>query len=766
MYVRISCPIIIGTFVYICMSIASCSFVAVRIPFKSLSQRLESFPQTAPIESSAQIRWSKRGVPFVEASSNRDGFFLLGATHAHLRLGQMELLKRLASGRISELIGPFAQDLDHTIRILDLGRNSMQVMSKMNEETREILSSFVAGINWYQKSLQSLPPEFEIFQMKREEWTEQDVILVTRLAGVDLSWMFYFGFLSIEGRDLRDSLWERFLREDDDSERIDQLIPSQSEEIKHMSGLIRAFSRSGSNALAISGQRTLHGSALIASDPHLGTTVPNFWLLAGLRTPDFRVVGMMIPGTPFFALGRNEDIAWGGTNLRAISTHLYQVSEEKLSVREETIRTRWWFDTTRIVRESSHGPIISDSPFFDNLSETIALNWVGHEAISDEISSFLSANRARTFHEFMSSFESYGVSGQNMLYGDSEGHIGHLLAYQQPVLQEAEMTSQLIKNPDNIVESYRSAAELPHLFDPMSGYLSSANNQVFRTHIPISFSYANASRALRMSEIIESKTRISIEDLKALQQDVTSIQSVQMRNFLLQFVGELESKQIYENPNAAAMYEALKNWDGLYSTDSRGALAFHLLLSHMVPELLQRLFPNESEHSIMLKGDLWYADLKEQLKRQEFIVEFSKMLTKSLLKMGKKFTKYESWGNFHQYRIQYPLGRIPVIGSRFRFDNFAAPGSNNTLYKSAHSFSAKPHFVSYGAQARFISDLSSLDENYFVLLGGQDGWLKAENFLDQLPLWKSGEYMQLPLSTRGIEQVTEICLSIEPSPSL
>jgi len=186
----------------------------------------------------------------------------------------------------------------------------------------------------------------------------------------------------------------------------------------------------------------------------------------------------------------------------------------------------------------------------------------------------------------------------------------------------------------------------------------------------------------------------------------------------------------------------------------------------MVPELLQRLLPNESEHSIMLKGDLWYADLKEQLKRQEFIVEFSKMLTKSLLKMGKKFTKYESWGNFHQYRIQYPLGRIPVIGSRFRFDNFAAPGSNNTLYKSAHSFSAKPHFVSYGAQARFISDLSSLDENYFVLLGGQDGWLKAENFLDQLPLWKSGEYMQLPLSTRGIEQVTEICLSIEPSPSL
>ncbi len=127
-------------------------------------------------------------------------------------------------------------------------------------------------------------------------------------------------------------------------------------------------------------------------------------------------------------------------------------------------------------------------------------------------------------------------------------------------------------------------------------------------------------------------------------------------------------------------------------------------------------------------------------------------ITQALQNTHKQYARYGTWGAMHEHHIQHILGRLPIIGSRFRFEKFEAPGSSDTLYKSANTFSLEPHSVSYGAQARFIAELDEPDENYFVLLGGQDGWIRSENFLDQIPLWKAGEYMRLPLSSEGVRK--------------
>lgn len=733
--------------------LVSCSIINTKIGTVSFTERLAAFPTTAPIDSAGQLHWNKYAVPFIEAESDRDGFFLLGAIHAHLRLGQMELLKRLASGRISELVGPLANDLDHTIRILDLGRGSNKVVESMTHETKELLSTFVAGINWYQNELEQLPPEFQLFQMEREQWRVEDVLLMTRLAGIDLSWMFYFGFLQIEEDSLRERLWNDFLEGNEIRTQRDMLAMTLHDmAIEPATQLLLHMSKTGSNAVVISGDRTQHGAALLASDPHLGTSVPNFWLLAGIRTPNFKVVGMMIPGVPFFALGRNEHIAWGGTNLRALSTHLYKVDPQEISAREEQIRTRWWFDTTRIVRDSTLGPIISDAPFFPGNSDPIALYWVGHQGTSDEVTSFLRANRAHTFDEFLQSFESYGVSGQNMLYGDDEGNIGHLLAYHQPLLKDADRTMDLSKSRENVPSSFRSALELPYRYNPNSGYVCSANDKSFKTEIPLSLSYADPSRALRMAELIESKQIISSDDAKELQQDVRSLSSLALRDLLLSTLTTVETTVLEEDSRVHKMYQAFSEWDGFYHTDSPGALAFHLIISESIPEIFEEFAPDEQERAMMLRGALWQKVLRQRVRSQEDRQIVARVVVKALQNTRKEFTRYGTWGAMHQHHIQHILGRLPLIGSRFRFEQFEAPGSSDTLYKSAHGFSLEPHAVAYGAQARFIAELHNPDENYFVLLGGQDGWIRSENFLDQIPLWKAGEYMRLPLSTEGVRK--------------
>ena len=184
------------------------------------------------------------------------------------------------------------------------------------------------------------------------------------------------------------------------------------------------LSKSGSNSLAVAGHRSDTGGALMANDPHLGILVPNVWLIAGVRSPSYHAVGLMAPGLPIFAIGRNPHIAWGGTNMRAASSDLYDVSgvpASEIVERDESIDVRWWFDSDVTVRETAWGPIVSDVPLLaEHDLPPLALKWTGHGA-SDEIGAMLAVSRARTFDEFRAAFDRFAVPGQNMLYADASG---------------------------------------------------------------------------------------------------------------------------------------------------------------------------------------------------------------------------------------------------------------------------------------------------------------------------------------------------------
>ena len=153
----------------------------------------------------------------------------------------------------------------------------------------------------------------------------------------------------------------------------------------------------------VGGAHSRSGAALIASDPHLGLLLPNTWLLVGMKSPSFHMVGMMVPGLPFMALGRNPDIAWGGTNLRSANSDLFDISglpASDITVRREPLAVRWWFDRELQIRETRFGPVISDAPMLPMPDgEMLALRWIGHDA-SDELTAMLRMNRARNWEEF------------------------------------------------------------------------------------------------------------------------------------------------------------------------------------------------------------------------------------------------------------------------------------------------------------------------------------------------------------------------------
>jgi penicillin amidase len=728
---------------------AGCALLAPLPPETSLDQRLASIPATQlPLKGRVSIHWDDHQIPFIEADDDGDAAFALGLVHAHLRLGQMEVYRRVSQGRIAEMGGPLATDYDYGLRLLGYGRAAAAIEAMLPPTTRAWLERFVAGINHYQRHAPEMPHEYAILGLDREPWTVRDVLTFGRLAGTDVNWLIWNNLIRLRGRPDWPQLWARLVRNGSAS------LPSfaGSGDRAALEAILAGLSRSGSNSLAVAPSRSKTGAALMANDPHLGISIPNTWLVAGLKTPTIHVVGLMAPGLPFFAIGRNPWIAWGGTNMRAASSELYDASglaPGEIAERRETIRVRWWFDREVTIRDAPWGPVISDAPQFDGVNgKAFALRWTGHQA-SDEVSAMLAVARARNFAEFRRAFATFAVPGQNMLYADAAGHIGQVLAVKLPDRNGAP-PSDLIVDPADGEKSWRrsrDAEDLPFALDPADGFVVSGNNRPAETDVQIGYFFSPDDRVRRMREIIQGNGKLGVEELERLQQDVYMPSSVALRDLLLR---KLDDSGLAAPVDARSrdVVDLMRGWDGHYRAESRGALAFELFQAAFTARFYEAALGNGDGEAFANVGRIKALMVEDVAAADP--VRLRPALASALAAAAERLPGFADWGDAHRLRLAHPLGFLPVLGSRYRYGDVAVGGSTDTLMKTAHAPVEDRHPTRYGSNARHISDLADLDRNWFVLLGGQDGWINSANFLDQSKLWLKGRYIQVPLRIESV----------------
>jgi penicillin amidase len=712
----------------------------------SLDERLKVFPtRDLPLGSPVAIHWNEQQVPFIEAQSDADLAFALGMVHAHLRLAQMTILRRIVEGRLSESAGPLAVDIDHALRILNFGRGAAKFEAEMPAETRAFVEDFVNGINYYQGKLseKELPHEFKVLALKREPWSVRDVLAVGRLAGTDINWLGYFSLLKLQARPDWPELYQRILKVGGES----MASFSSADQSGLLKQLLAGSSRTGSNALVVSGARSNTGSALLASDPHLGIQMPNLWLIAGMKSPSYHSVGFMIPGVPIVALGRNPEIAWGGTNMRAASSDLFDVSQlppNMLKPRRERIKVRWWLDKSVTVRDSPYGPVISDAELLGWKGKPpFALRWVGHEK-GDEITAMLKASRARNWAQFRAAFDTFAVSAQNMVYADRSGNIGQVMAAMLPI-RARPLPTDLIQNPADPGAQWKTianAAQLPVAFNPKSGFLASANNKPTETPFPVGYVFSQDDRMQRMHAIMRAKPKLGLDELKAIQRDVYVTSSVQLRDLYVAAIKR--TKADAELPRRAQRaLELIQGWDGQYRAHDQAPVAFELFHHRFQESYYVGRYGEEAANTMFSIAAMPRLLMEDIPKIPE--AELKPLLTEALAEAGRKLNRFKTWGDMHRLALSHPLAFAPLIGGKYRFGDMPAAGSTESLMKTAHSSTDQRHFTRYGQQARFVTNLADPDANYFVLLGGQDGWLGSANALDHLPLWQAGEYIQVPL---------------------
>lgn len=703
----------------------------------SLGQRLDAFPTTGlDVAGPVTIHWDAHQVPFVEAASDADLAYALGLVHAHLRLGQMETLRRASQGRLAEIAGPLAVDIDHALRILDLGKAVPATLAAMPADSRAWLDRFVAGINDYTARAAAehrLPHEFSLYGIAPEPWTAADVLTLGRLASVDVSWIAWFGLLEARGKPGFPQLWAKLQKAGVTS------TPSfaAAGSARALAEILGGTGKAGSNSVTVAASRSATGAALMANDPHLGVNLPNLWLIAGMKAPGVHAVGLMIPGVPFVALGRNQRIAWGGTNMRAWSSDLFDVSglpADAFTSRTERLRVRWWPDLDVTVRETAAGPVISDAPPVP-VGGAVALTWMGHRP-SDELTAMLRVNRAGDFAGFRAAFADWSVSGQNFLYADVDGNIGQVMAARLPLRDPAPIPDPVRPLADHAAwQRTIGPLDLPAILNPAAGYLASANNKPAETETPVSFYFAGDDRIRRLHEVLSGTAAITPELLLELQRDTHMASAERLARL---FAGRLARSHPDEDLTAA-----IAGWDGRYDAGSRGALAFELVVAGFA-----RTFLDEGERGPMEGAGRLYDLLVEEVEAAD-PARVDAALAAGIDGARKPFAGYRDWGDMHRMVLRHPLGNAPLIGGRYVFADFPVGGSSATLMKTAHGLATERHPTRFGSQARHLSDLSDPDANWFLLLGGQDGWFNSASFLDHVPLWRDGRMIRVPLTPEG-----------------
>ena len=704
----------------------ACAGVRHRLRARSIAERLATLPVAgAPLAAPVEIRWDDHLVPFIDARSDRDLAVALGLVHAHLRLAQMELLRRIAQGRLAGALGASALPLDRTLHAIDIGRAVPEIVAGLPDDTRDWLAGFVAGINHH--IVRSEPPlELRLLGIAADRWRIDDVVSIARLAAVDAMWMLWPALLPLRNQPEWPGIWARLLAEG-------TIAMAGTAEERGNTGM------RGSNALAIAASRSATGSLWLAGDAHLPLTLPSVWLAAAYRSPSYNLAGLMFPGLPAMFIGRNPHLAWGGTNLLAASSELFDVSglaPQAIRERRARIAVRWSRPREIVLRDTDFGPIVSDLPHFPaKPGEMLALRWVGHRP-SDEITALLAINRAQDATSFREAAREIAVPGQNLLYAAASGQIGRVSAAWLPRRGLAP-SAALVSFPAASAAwgGLADAADLPEERDPPEGFIVSANNRPPMRDVPIGWLFAPPERAERLKMLLQRRARIGLADLTALQNDVVMASAARLRD---RFCASLTP-----SPDCP-VFAALAVWDGGYETGSAGALAFELVAARLIERFVprrERAMLGAVRHGIELLGEQLDNAPPEQV---------AAALRAAFAETRLEFRRLGNWGSAHRLRLAHPLTRLPWIGkSRSgtgRGVDWPWPGSNETLLKAAHPPVGGRHATGFGSNARYIFDLSDPDANRLVILGGQDGALGSAAFLDQAELFRRGAYIEVPLN--------------------
>ena len=690
------------------------------------------------------------GIVTITAQSELDATFTLGFVHGQERLFQMELMRRAATGRLSELFGLRTLKTDKLMRLLNLTQQAEDQYKAASPELRSTLDAYAAGVNAYLAwHSVPLPPEFLLLQFKPEPWRPADSLLWGRLMAWQLS--------GNAGQEIEDERIRRVVNAD--------LLPLLlREESKQASLPFLSPTRSASNNWVVAGTRTASGFPIVANDPHLGLTAPATWYMARISTPDTMRVGATVPGIPFLVIGSNGHVAWGFTTTHSDTQDLFEErlspglqdhydtpdGPQPLEVRREIIKVKDGADVRFNVRSTRHGPLISDLEPERYLHRRFSLSWTGFMPDDRTPEAFLKMNRARNAAEFKEALRDFHTPQQNVVFADADGQIGFAAPGRVPVRRN--ISNESLFPAPGWIDDYAwtgtlSYDDLPQIDNPPDGMIVTANNDIrpARYSSFLGRSFDKPYRRDRIQSLLAATPGATLEDMERIQLDDYS---GPLFNFVKAHFPEVKPSVPIE---IAAEMSA---WDGHMVTDK----AAPLIATAWLYATARRVLADEMGAEQFEDWWFWQVDILSEVMRNERWCDDSTTPTKENCRdmlrtafadvldglRGRYGADWRawSWGTAHELQFRHPVfAAIPYIGS-YLVPVVQAPGDQFTVNRGGMAVSADgARFADvHGPGMRMAVDLAHPGAPVFNLAGGQSGHPLSSHYSDLLPEWATGMY--------------------------
>jgi len=758
------------------------------------------------LDSKVEIIFDDFGVPHIYADNSHDAYMAFGYVQAQERLFQMEMIRRVTSGRLSELLGSKFVNTDKTMLTLGIRdmavRSANKFFSDSNEPYKKETLAYLEGINSFIDN-GTLPIEFKLLGLKPDKFKPVDVYsaigymslsftsalsqepLVTKiLESLGPAYLYDFNVDSISN-----SL--NYQQDEDNSAQLSTISSGSSKVFETLPVPVWQ----GSNNWVLSGERTKSGKVILANDTHIKYSQPAVWYEAYIEYPGFSMAGYYLAGVPFAIIGHNNLLAWGVTIFPFDNMDLYHEKQnpdnpnqvwvndhwEDYNLIRKTIPVKNSSEIEYTIKNTRHGPVLNG--IYNKIAtvddEPITLWWALNKMESTVLDALYLINNANNITEFEAAMPYVDLIGMNMIYGDNENNIALWSVGKIPIRPQ-HVNSKIIldgaSGNDEII-GYYPFDKNPRIINPEDGFITTSNDKPQRVDgILYPGYYSPGLRAKRINKLINSRSRWDIKELTSIQLDNTSDRDTAIVSLVLSEANTKSIAQISSTYTAAI--SELKNWNGSTDIKSIGAtiynnLVYYIIYNMMADELDKQNF-NSFSKSFLVRSRLkqllansdspWFDNIStenvKESRKEIFTLSLEDAISSLINQFGYDVHEWQ-WGKVHTLTHVHPIGREEPLDKIFNVGPFAKAGGNDVIDKEGFKYNESGIFnIVDGPAMRILVDFADTDHALSIIPTGQSGNIMSSHYSDQARMFNNGEYRIMNINKKELK--SDKVLIVEP----
>lgn len=758
--------------------------------FRSLRPSYSGTLSLANLQNEVSVYYDSIGVPHIYAQNNLDAQRALGYVHAQDRLWQMELMRRLAAGRLSEIFGEATIQTDKLFSGLGIEEAAQETISNLDPNTQayQLTMAYLDGINQFIEEGPT-PIEFYLLGIDKATYTLKDVYNVYGYMAFSFASAYKVDPVITE---LNKKLGKLYVDEFDiplypetallQTEQGDVITSALASTVQQVFETLPISPFIGSNSWVIGPEKTKNGKVIFANDPHIAFSQPAVWYAAHIHTPTYEMYGYHLALTPFPLLGHNRQKAFGLTMFANDDIDFYIEENhpddamkyktpsgyEPYTLREKKIGVKGKDTLSYTIKVSKHGPLLNEIIQQISSEQPIAMDWVYTKRDNQLMQASYGMAHSKNLEEFRENAATIHAPGLNVMYGDAEDNIAWFAVGHLYNLPDSVSSKQFLNGASGKQEKVRflDFEENPQAINPKKHYVYSANNQPDSINGKFYPGYYRAEdRAKRIELLLEAKNDFTKEEVMKMINDVTNPIAPKI---IAQFLEAFDPSSALSALDKQVLTQ-LETWDGAYSKEAIAPTIY----SRLIYEFLVATYRDEmgSTFKYFINTSLQQKVLTVQMARTESvwwddlttssIKETKTDIVNTSFKRTVQFLKNQlgadiqtwQWKKVHTVEHPHPIGQKAILRPYFNVGPFESEGGKRVINNMGYKLdSTGTYQVSSGPSSRRVIDFSNIEESMGVLPTGQSGNPFSSHYKDQAERFNQGAFYRLLLNPNEIKQ--------------